>query len=75
MFLTKPKVEPYYVSEGQEGPVMECSFAPEFRNRTRYEPSWTVVAGDLPRFVCRIFIIFKSISVDSLYRHRRMAYQ
>lgn len=50
VFLKRPKAEPYYVAEGQEGPVMECSFALEFRNRTRYEPSWTVVAGDLPRF-------------------------
>ncbi|MCP9265791.1 Hemicentin-2 [Dirofilaria immitis] len=44
--------------EGQEGPVMECSFAPEFRNRSRYEPSWTVVAGDLPRHLTRNGVSF-----------------
>ncbi|CAG9534403.1 unnamed protein product [Cercopithifilaria johnstoni] len=58
VFLTRPKAEPYYVTEGQEGPIMECSFAPEFRNRTRYEPSWTVVAGDLPRHLTRNGVSF-----------------
>ncbi|EJD75800.1 CBR-IGCM-1 protein [Loa loa] len=58
VFLTRPNAEPYYVTEGQEGPVMECSFAPEFRNRTRYEPSWTVVAGDLPRHLTRNGVSF-----------------
>ncbi|EJW85184.1 hypothetical protein WUBG_03905, partial [Wuchereria bancrofti] len=58
VFLTRPKAEPYYVREGQEGPAMECSFAPEFRNRTRYEPSWTVVAGDLPRHLTRNGVSF-----------------
>ncbi|VIO87308.1 Uncharacterized protein BM_BM17942 [Brugia malayi] len=58
VFLTRPKAEPYYVREGQEGPEMQCSFAPEFRNRTRYEPSWTVVAGDLPRHLTRNGVSF-----------------
>ncbi|VDK85518.1 unnamed protein product [Litomosoides sigmodontis] len=58
VFLTRPKAEPYYVTEGQQGPVMECSFAPEFRNRTRYEPSWTLVASDLPRHLTRNGVSF-----------------
>uniref|UniRef100_A0A915A597 Nephrin n=2 Tax=Parascaris univalens TaxID=6257 RepID=A0A915A597_PARUN len=65
-FIVRPKSEPYYVSEGEQGVVLECSFSAKFSNKSRYESSWTAVAGDVPRHLTRNEVSFMKSRYDLL---------
>ena len=58
VYLARPKPEPYFVEEGNDGPVLECSFSPEYLNRAKYEISWTAVIGGTPKLLTRNDINF-----------------
>ncbi|VDK41717.1 unnamed protein product [Anisakis simplex] len=63
-FVIRPKSEPYYVSNGEQGVVLECSFAPEYLNKSRYESSWTAVTDDIPRHLTRNELSFMKDKYD-----------
>ncbi|TKR93171.1 hypothetical protein L596_007675 [Steinernema carpocapsae] len=52
-FTTQPEEEPYYVAEGEQGPLLTCSFEKEYRDRNKYEHFWSRVRDGTPRFISR----------------------
>ncbi|VDM39905.1 unnamed protein product [Toxocara canis] len=62
----KPKPEPYFVLEGEQGVVLECSFSQKFLNKSRYESSWTAVTDDVPRHLTRNEVSFAKSRYDLL---------
>ncbi|KAE9556388.1 hypothetical protein FO519_000428 [Halicephalobus sp. NKZ332] len=57
-FISQPNVQPYYVREGEPGPILNCIFSPEFRDRKRFEPQWTRVVSGTPKLLTRNEDIF-----------------
>uniref|UniRef100_A0AC35F0A4 Ig-like domain-containing protein n=1 Tax=Panagrolaimus sp. PS1159 TaxID=55785 RepID=A0AC35F0A4_9BILA len=57
-FSIEPSVQPYYVRENESGPILNCAFSENYRNRDRYEPEWTRVVDGTPKRLARDSIVF-----------------
>lgn len=51
-FTSQPKQTPYYVTEGEQGPVLDCSVAGRYAvDKQNYELKWTKVLSGTPTYV------------------------
>uniref|UniRef100_A0A1I8BT72 Ig-like domain-containing protein n=1 Tax=Meloidogyne hapla TaxID=6305 RepID=A0A1I8BT72_MELHA len=48
-FIIEPGEETFLAREGESGPLLNCSVAEPFRDRSRYELEWTKVVEDRPK--------------------------
>lgn len=48
VFAKTPATEPYYVREGEEGPLLECAIAPQFRGKN-FDVEWILYSKGAPR--------------------------
>lgn len=50
-FTSQPKQSPYYVTEGEQGPVLDCSVAGRYAvDKQNYELKWTKVLAGTPTY-------------------------
>ncbi|KAI1710687.1 immunoglobulin domain-containing protein [Ditylenchus destructor] len=60
IFLVEPNSDPYYVREGEPGPILRCTIAEAYRNRTENELSWLRVVGGAIAHISRNSIVWDS---------------
>ncbi|KAI1710406.1 immunoglobulin domain-containing protein [Ditylenchus destructor] len=66
IFLLEPNSEPYYVREGEPGPILRCTIAEAYRNRTQNELTWLRVVGGAIAHISRNSIVWDSENYELL---------
>lgn len=72
-FLSEPNPQPYYVREGEPGPLLNCKFDQKYIKQGQYERDWTRIVNGVPKFVffnfdsCFIlFFFFRLLARDDV---------
>uniref|UniRef100_A0A914KU69 Ig-like domain-containing protein n=1 Tax=Meloidogyne incognita TaxID=6306 RepID=A0A914KU69_MELIC len=63
-FTIEPGEENFLAREGEPGPLLNCSVAEPFRDRSRYELEWTKVVEDRPKLISRNALLYTPSAPD-----------
>uniref|UniRef100_A0AC34QSZ8 Uncharacterized protein n=1 Tax=Panagrolaimus sp. JU765 TaxID=591449 RepID=A0AC34QSZ8_9BILA len=57
-FLSEPNPQPYYVREGEPGPLLNCKFDQKYIKQGQYERDWTRIVNGVPKLLARDDVVF-----------------